>query len=302
MAEEQLTLTYAGSALDGGRMSVRELAPALLALADATTRASAVLDPLQPAPRLEIQATRAGSFAIQVLISDVQTVATLFRNALDSPDGEAAANLSGLVAAIVAAFAGLRRFAHRRIRSQEQLANNVVRLILDDGTTVEMPLAALTLAQDFTFRIESRKVVGPLTRDGVDELTIEHRTTSLTISKNDVAGFDLPPAADQLLLDNVRETVLTPLSVAFQENNKWRVSEGDQSYWVTVDDQDFIGRVLSDQEAFAHSDLLRVQLRTRQYNTDEGLRTDRMIERVLEHIAGTRPVPLPLEGDEPSAK
>lgn len=61
MAETTFSVTYDGAALQDGRMPVRELAPALLALGEVFRVAAAEVYPDLPTPTLEVKATKKGS-------------------------------------------------------------------------------------------------------------------------------------------------------------------------------------------------------------------------------------------------
>ena len=114
-------------------------------------------------------------------------------------------------------------------------------------------------------------------------------------------AFSVPAAPDEVLLDQEREVNLQPLNIAFQESNKWRVTDGSQPFYASLADQQFLTKIMTSQERFGRGDILKVRLHTRQYRTDEGLRTDHTILEVLQHIRGPQEVPLPLEFNESGA-
>src|SRR4051812_44184432 len=68
MAEARFSVSYDGPALADGRMPVRDLAPALLALGDVFGEASQVLFPDQEPVALDIRATGEGSFAVYLAV------------------------------------------------------------------------------------------------------------------------------------------------------------------------------------------------------------------------------------------
>ena len=114
-------------------MSVRDLAPALIALSDAVREAQQLTHPGEAEPSLDIQALREGSFAIDLLLREG---AGLLQSAIDLLSGRestAGANLTGLVGGIFGAFHVIKYPASRRIRRQDQLDDGTVRLTFDDG-------------------------------------------------------------------------------------------------------------------------------------------------------------------------
>jgi hypothetical protein len=71
MAETSFEVRYDGEALRDGRMPVRELAPALLALSQLFGDASRLLYPDNEPVALEIEATREGSFVVDLVLHAV---------------------------------------------------------------------------------------------------------------------------------------------------------------------------------------------------------------------------------------
>jgi hypothetical protein len=140
--------------------------------------------------------------------------------------------------------------------------------------------------------------VAPLRSEGVDtvRLSSPQDPEPVVVHEDDLVGFDVPAALEEELVDDEREVVLRPVSVAFTEGNKWRVSDGDAVFWTSVSDSTFLNRIESGLEAFSKSDILRVRLRTRSFRDPDGeLRTDRDIVQVISHVPGPRDVPLPFE-------
>lgn len=300
VAEQQFTVTYDGPALATGRMPVRELAPALLALADALREAHHEVSPGAPDPVLDIRALHEGSFAIELILSEgfLERAVDL----LTSRETQAALNLGALIGGVFGAVNLIAKLASRKIRSQEPLPAGGVRITFDDGTTITVPAVSIHIAQNPRFRKPANDVVEPLRREGVDEVRLEHEDMeTVSVTEPDLPGFDIPPIPEEQLEQSERAVALRPVAVAFTEGNKWRVTDGESTFWVTVEDQRFITRVQSAQESFASSDILRVRLRTSQWRTVDGsLRTEHYIEQVIEHVRGPRQIPLPLEFDEPT--
>ncbi len=297
MADETFTITYVGPAVTGGRMSVRDLAPALISLADAVREAHYLTHPGEAEPALDIQALRDGSFAVDLILSEGPGLLQSAIDVLSGREATAGANLAGLVGAVFGGFAVIKRLARRRIRSQEQLASGMIRLTFDDGQSITIRRESLQLAADKPFRDAARQVVAPMERDGVDTVELSSpREGTVEIVPADLPGFEVPPIEEQPLADQEREVALRPVNVAFTEGNKWRVSDGESTFFATVTDIAFLQRVETGQEVFAKSDILRARVRTRQWRTSDGdLRTDHEITQVLEHVAGPRQVPLPFE-------
>ena len=72
--------------------------------------------------------------------------------------------------------------------------------------------------------------------------------------------------------------------VAFTEGNKWRFSDGDATFFATIEDPDFLAAVNLGIERFAKNDMLRVRLRTKQTRDATGLHTEHAVVAVVQHI------------------
>lgn len=297
MAEETFTISYSGELIADGRMSVRQLAPALLALSDAVRETQLVAHPGEPELALDIQALREGSFAIDMIVHEGPGLLQGAIDMLSGREATAAANLGGVVGALFGGVVVIKKLARRLIRGQEALDGGMVRITFDDNTSITIPAVSVELARDKQFRVAASQVVAPLGSEGVDsvQLSSPHEET-VEVSESDLPGFDIPANAEEQLSDNERVVALRPVNVAFTEGNKWRVSDGEATFFATVMDVPFLQRVETAQEVFAKTDLLRARLRTRQWRSSDGdLQTEHQILEVLEHVAGPRQVPLPLE-------
>lgn len=295
-AGAQMTLSYDGPALVANRMDVRQLAPALLASADAIHAASRLLYPEQSEPRVEIEATAPGSFEIHMFISDP----TIWQRAVGlftTPEMQAAGTFTGLLGFVIAGVGALVKIGKSRIRRAEPEGPNV-RIELADGTILVIPAEAYRLIQDTPTRTAIREVVRPLRAEGVDRLDIRGATEGTRVERADVDAFDLPALTDQPIGEDTRSVALTLANVAFTTGNKWRLSDGESTFYATIEDTDFLNRVERNAESFARSDILRVQLRTEQWRTETGLRSEYTVLHVDEHIAGPREVPLPFADGE----
>src|SRR5262245_35807923 len=138
MAETTFGVKYEGPALAEGRMPVRDLAPALLALGELFREASRELYPELPAPSLDVKAAEKGSFDVQmVLAADGMWEQVV--NMLSAKGPTALTNLLGLVidGGVVGTglFKLIQIIGQRKIEREEATNNpDQMRIILDDET------------------------------------------------------------------------------------------------------------------------------------------------------------------------
>lgn len=149
MAETAFSVAYDGPALATGRMPVRDLAPALLALGDIFTEASTRLYPDRPPVALNIRATREGSFIVQLILES----GGVWDDLVDIFGSDAADALANLTELVVAGGTGLfwltKRLRGRRIIAREDdPQSGQLRITLDDQTFLEVPAEVLDLYND----------------------------------------------------------------------------------------------------------------------------------------------------------
>jgi hypothetical protein len=78
MAETAFDLTYEGDAIAEGRMPIRDLAPALLALGEMFAEASELVEPSRPPASLNIEATGKDSFVVHLVLAGWDHIIDIF--------------------------------------------------------------------------------------------------------------------------------------------------------------------------------------------------------------------------------
>ena len=112
-------------------------------------------------------------------------------------------------------------------------------------------------------------------------------------------AFDIAEAVERDLGIQNLTMGLTITTVSFAEGNKWRLSDGEHTFFATIKDEGFLRRVDARQEAFRKGDVLRCRVTLQQWQTETGLRPEWTVDQVLEHIPAGRNMTLPLgEPDE----
>jgi len=304
MAETTFGVKYEGPALADGRMAVRDLAPALLALGELFTEASTTLYPDRPPVALDIHATRQGSF-------DVDLILTAAEGAWDAAElfgSDGLSTLINLKEIILGGSGGTISLIHfikwlrgRRIKTvedapaeDEALEPGQVRVTVEDGkTSIEVPQEVLKLHKSLSVRTNAKEVVRPLEREGVDtfKATADSEVT-VAVGKEDLPAFNAiePPEEEEELQDTTRETTVQIVAIAWNEDNKWRFSEGgaDASFYARIEDPAFWDGIDKGAEAFRKGDLLKCSLRTIQRKVDGRLEVEYQIVKVDAHIEVTQ--------------
>lgn len=300
MSHARFSVRYDGPALADHMMDVRDLAPTLLAVGELFDAANAALNGDLTAIRVNVRAHEPGCFTI-----DLDVVQSWLRQGVALLSGEnvtAAVNLKELLLIpSVGLIWLLRRTRGRKPDRVERLSSDTVRLTF--GTeTFDVPLKLLRLYQDIAVRGAVERVVQqPLSREGYQSVEFAEQGTLLVrVEKEEAFAFIAPHLEDTLIVDDVRRAAFSIISLAFKEDNKWRLHDGQNPISATIADTDFLRRVDENLISFAKGDILVCEVRTKQSQTAKGLHTEHVVERVIEHRPAPRQLQLDIESFDPS--
>jgi hypothetical protein len=289
MSKACFTISYQGSALEDHAMDVRDLAPALLSLGQLIERSNFLLNQNQTTVRLEVRALKAGSFEV-----DLALVQSLYEQAARLLTGDfvtSALNLAELIFGSAGLWSLYKFLKGRRPDRAERLDGGYVKLIIGDESHT-FPLRLLRLYEDMALRKAVEEVVRPLENEGIERFVVrDDRYAELaSTTREERVWFANQPekVEDRLLSDRNYEGIFAIIAPVFKDDNKWRLSDGAATLNVSIFDQEFLQRVDARRESFYKGDLLRCEIRTRQWETDAGLRTEHEVLRVIEHIQSGR--------------
>ena len=297
VAEERFTVTYDGLALNTHRMSVDDLAPALLALGEALKETQRLVDPNRDPVRLEIEATSEGSFTVHLVLADGFLEHAV--NLLSGRETEATLALGTLIGFLLWLVRLLKRLAGRRPVSQREVDGQTL-LTLPDGTELRTQSPVVMLYQSVIVREKLQTFIQPVRNDGIDQATISSpgcsiRTWSPRTRRPRSTCLSFPMRS----CSQPSDVNLHLVNVAF-EHGKWRVTDGGSSFHVGIADESFLAQVEANEIQFTSGDILKVRLRTSQFRTTGGqLRSEYTVVAVLDHLAGPRQLPIPFDSDPP---
>ena len=298
MSRVQFTVAYDGPALKGGTMDVRDLAPALLAVGQLIDAVNTTLNRDDAKVSVNVRATHPGSFSIslEIIQSYTQQIVGLFAGS----EVTAAANILALLGGGAAAGKGLlwliKRLDGRKPDRVEMVDPDHVKVVFDDEAIV-VPLKMIRLYQDLAVRAAAERVVyEPLQREGIDRfIAFKDTDSEIAVTSGEAAAFRKPEGDEQILLDDVRRSAFSIVSLAFKDDNKWRLHDGNSQISTSIADEDFLRRVDRNEISFAKGDVLICDVRVRQSQTPNGLRTEYTVEKVVEHKHAPRQLTLHIE-------
>lgn len=286
------SVTYDGPAMAANSMDVRDLAPALLGMADAVERAQQLVAPGPPV-RLEIDATNPGSFDVALILRELSEFYEHTVNLFMSDDAQAFERAALIVQAVGGAIAlAVTKHRQKSVATIKDApdgdvpTDSTVKITFADGSVVETTGAAWAVYNDGKAMVGLRKAVKPLEEGTIESLTFKAESVDpITVEVADKPAFEAE-SDTQPLDDNTIIQALQPVDITFRDNGKWKVNDGTATFYATVEDEDFMARVDAGTERFGKTDIIRARVRTTQVTVDGVLRAEKAIVEVLEHRPG----------------
>lgn len=277
----EFDISYNGPALADGRMNVRDLAPAMMAVGSLFESTNELLNADRAAVNINVRATSSGSFHILFEIlqnSGINSISDVISTAQDIVHliiggGTIAVGLFALI-----------KWLRGRNPEIERINEGMFRLKLENGETYDIPTELLKMYQNANVRSALAGTVRPVKEEGIETFEIrENDEVIIEISANEVDYFDAPQIQD-LILDETRSQAFSIVSLAFKEGNKWRLTDGQATFSVSMKDKDFQHKVDNNELAFSKGDVLVCDMRTVQWRTLQGLKTEYEIVTVNKHL------------------
>lgn len=295
MSRADFTLTYDGPALKGHEMDVRDLAPAMLAVGELFDAMNQQLNGETAEVQINVKAHEPGCFS--VVFDIVQGWRDGAISLLTGDFVAAAINLKELLLGGAGLIWWIRTYRGRAPDKVEKLSGNMIRVHYD-GQTFDVPLQLLRLYQDLAVRTALEKVVyRPLQNPGIDLVEFGPRKSpAQRVSETEADWFKAPEIAEKVLVSDTREAAFSILSLAFKEDNKWRLHDGSSPISVTIEDETFLRKVDQNVIRFAKGDVLVCEVEFTQKQGAKGLVTENIVKKVKRHIPAPRQLDFPLEG------
>ena len=294
MAQEDLEIIYSGRAVENGSMDVRTLAPALLALAEVYQESQRVLYPNETRIALEVKATEHGSFEVHLVLS--QSIIEQAQSLFTGDTTTSVVNIIGLIGGSYSLITFLKKIHLKLIRKTTELPDGMIKIELDDGSSFEIPKQVLTLSKSLAIRQSLQSFSESVNADGISTVSFrKNNEITVEINKDEVPAFSVPDIDDDLISQYTIRQAFAIASLTFVDGNKWRLSDGERTFYTTIEDKAFLENVSRDAISFSKHDYLECEMNVKQWNTEDGLKTEYVVQKVIKHIPASRPVQLPFE-------
>lgn len=287
MSRADFTLTYDGPALQSHEMDVRDLAPAMLAVGELFDAMNLLLNGDSAEVQINVKAHEPGCFS--VVFDIVQGWRNGAVSLLTGDYVAAALNLKELLIGACGLVWWIRTRRGRSPDRVEKLSGNMMRVFYD-GESFDVPLQLLRLYQDLAVRHALEKVVHrPLQNPGINLVEFgSRRNPAQQVAEQEAEAFKAPEIPEKVLVSDTREAAFSIVSLAFKEDNKWRLHDGSNSVSATIEDEDFLRKVNQNIIRFAKGDVLICEVEFTQKQGAKGLVTENIVKKVKKHIPAPR--------------
>ena len=293
----QIKLKYDGDALRSGVMDGRNLAPALLAITDLFEEANSSINPDNPKLVVRVRSEfQRGSFEITLEI--VQGIIEQAIKLFNSDSINSLLNLVEVLGLGTGLFALLKKLKGKKPKSIIVIDEKTVIIKTQAGEEFEILKAAVDLYANPKIRKAVKDSLGPLKEKGIDQFELDlGKNDKVGISKDELAHYEMPDDEEfsEIINETEKTQAFTIVSLAFKDDNKWRLSDGANTFFVTIHDYKFLEEVNANRIQFAKDDILKVKLKQIQWHTVSGLKTEYEVEQVLQHIKAQPQLKLPFE-------
>lgn len=288
----KFSVVYDGSALETNSMDVRDLGPAMMSLGNLFDEANRVINGNGKIIKLHVKAYSPGSF--QILFDLLQNKEAV--DLLTSQSVNAVINLKELIFGIGGGVAGLiwliKKLKGKRPEKVKNLEDGNVEIEFEK-ITIQVPLKLMRLYQDLAVRKAAEDVLDPLKKEGIESFEVFEDKISLSkVVKEELSYFCCPIAEEEKILETEHEAAYSIVSVVFKEDNKWRLFDGINTLNVLIKDEIFLTKVENSEISFAKGDLLICNIKTKQWRTDSGLRTEHEVLEIKNHISAAKQLSL----------
>lgn len=304
MSRESFYVVYDGPALVNSEMDAKFLAPALLALSEAIEEANIIFNGKKANAQLKVNASfKSGCFGVELsmLVSFWDKTKHVFSE-VTLADAKNILEWIGLIAGpgsiMGASVFGLIKWVNgRKITKIGPAYESGICKVYIGGDCLEVEERIIELYRNIKFRKAVIGVLSPLKQSGIDEFAVTNSKQSekfTVITKKEIESFEITEEEDYLS-DKIYETNLQIVGLFFEENNKWKFSDGNAIFSAAILDEDFISDINAGVLSFSKGDVISAEVRQVQTIKNGKIKSDYQLLKVNKIIPGLQQVKLPFE-------
>ena len=285
----ELAVRYDGDALAEHRMDAHELGTALVALGELFNRANLLLNGDGTSIELEVRATPAGSFEVELHLAQAYLMAAPL---LASGMITSAADLITLTVGgngLINLIKRLRGKKPTPVSGEDSSGSVTLEVeglhtesLSVDYLHVEVPNEVWRLFKDKGITDAAVDVVSPLFRDGIDSVAFRQGSHELeTIGKEEAPYFRLPDGTEIEEFILPRQELIVVAPYLGTGSSKWRLRDHHSVKWYAMGDEQFHQDVVNRVRRFVADDILVCEVRVISGGTSKIPQYE--IIRVIEH-------------------
>ena len=281
MSRAEFSIRYQGEALEEGRMSVRDLAPALLSVADLFDAVCEELNGKSIPVDVHVLATSEGSFEVDLsvimgLVDSIKTKVVSFVDAQSMVELVFGSSAGGL--SLFALYRLLRGLRQRNVETE-------VELRFGKDKSVRYRRQVVMLYQNEKVRDAVGHIVKPVLQSGIDRVDFRNGdgVSTQSIAKHEAHIYKNDGAEMRLVTDETQRIAYSIHSVSFVSEGAWRLSDGNSVVTVYIEDESFLAAFHNGDIRLDASNVLICLTRVRQYTNALGkLATEHVILEVVD--------------------
>lgn len=293
MTSTNLTLSFDGQSISDGQIDIQDLTQSLIAFGELMQASNKVINGDKVNLSVKVVATQKGSFEIE--FGFIQSMLEIAKSFLDfsTEHKEEITNARNLIETIFLATAplgviggglfALIKWLNGRKPDSVENNNDKIHIHIGDNYFI-IDKTTAKLAENIQVREHARRMVSVLDKQGIDRLKFSIKDgNDLIIDKSDIASFNFE-VEESLLSDEIRTMNLQIISLSFKEENKWRVTDGKESFSANIEDEAYLKGISQNDVSFSKGDILKCEIQERQFSSPKGLRTEVTIKKVINHF------------------
>ena len=279
--ETKIALRYPGPAVDTGVMDVYEASANMIAFSEFVVLAAKSAFGESTTARAEVAGFGRGSFITDLVFNVGLTSAGLFSTYTSD-------QIWTLVKESFALWKHLKGNPPAKAESNGQH----VTVTNNQGEIIQIQTQSFTLVMSEKGSASAgRFVQKALEKQGMDAVEISSGEETIGRVTQAESAYFIPVSPSETITDTIVKMGLMLEAPVFKDGNKWRFSDGQQSFYADIEDEEFLGRVNAG-ERFGKGDVLYADVRISQQLCGMKISAERRLIKVHEHKMSAVQLPL----------
>lgn len=280
--KETIQISYGGDALKDGSMDIIEFAPVLIALDDLFDETNKYMTHGGDKITLKIKSEiKKGSFEFSIEI-----IKSTYQQLIDTFSGKEITALANILSILGLSAFGLIQLI-KKSKGEKPIniihIDNSVKIEFMNQQSIIVDKSVNDIFNNPRARDAVVRIVQPLGKRGFDNINFKYRGKQTASIKKDEANYFKPLIEQGKDVISEEERIFHIVSLSFMEGNKWRLSDGKTTIYVSILDDDFLRKIKIGEILFGNNDYIKVKLRIRQWYEGNDLKANYEIVKVLKH-------------------